>query len=250
MTILLGNVLTVDLSSGQWESESVSRSVENRFLAGRGFAVHRLRGAVSPGTDPLGAGNVLVFSCGLLSGTPAPASSRLHLCALSPLTGLLGSSNVGGPFADRLRRCGLQALVVTGRARLPSLLLIDHRGVNILEAGSLWGTDTWEAEKLLRQRFSERRPAVLTIGPAGENRVPLACIVSDRDHAAGRTGLGAVMGAKNLKAVVVCRDGTRRAGSSEAQRRAASAQSLRAPGLRTPGQDCSGTAQTGGCYPL
>lgn len=200
----LGNVLTVDLCSGRWNSTPYPEAVQKRFLAGRGFAVQRLRDAVPPGTDPLGPGNVLVLAGGLLAATAAPASSRLHLCAVSPLTGLLGSANIGGAFAERLSGCGFQALVLTGRAPLPSILVIDSDGPHLTAAGSVWGADTWEAEERLKNRFSGRRTAVLVIGPAGENRVPLACIVSDRDHAAGRTGLGAVMGAKNLKAIVVC----------------------------------------------
>jgi aldehyde:ferredoxin oxidoreductase len=216
----LGRILAVDLSSGRCSWQPYPEVVENRFLAGRGFAVYRLRRDVAPGTDPLGPGNVLVFSCGLLAATPAPASSRLHLCALSPLTGMLGSSNIGGPLADRMRGCGIQALVVTGRAPAPSILVVDRKGVRIAAAGALWGTDTWEAEDALRRRYGESRPAVLTIGPAGENQAPVACIVSDRDHAAGRTGLGAVMGAKNLKAVVACDAGPRPHGSDPRRRRA------------------------------
>ena len=219
----LGYILSVDLSSGRSAREPFPETVKRRFLAGRGFAVHRLRESVAPGTDPLGAENVLIFSCGLLAATPAPGSSRLHLCALSPLTGILGSSNVGGPFADRLRSCGIQALVVAGCAPSPSILVVGRQGAAIMEAGPLWGTDTWQAETMLRQRFPEGRVAVLTIGPAGENRVPMACIVSDRDHAAGRTGLGAVMGAKNVKAVVVCGVQKRRPERTEVQKKAVAA---------------------------
>jgi aldehyde:ferredoxin oxidoreductase len=220
--VLLGNVLSVDLCTGKWDMAPYPESVAKRFLAGRGFAVYRLRQEVSFGTDPLGPDNALVFSCGLLAATPAPASSRLHLCALSPLTGMMGSSNIGGSMADRIRGCGIQAVVVTGRAPVPSVLVLDRQGARVIEAGSLWGIDTWEAEDALQARFSAGRPAVLTIGPAGENRVPMACIVSGRDHAAGRTGLGAVMGAKHLKAMVVCDTGSPNRSATEHQRQAVS----------------------------
>jgi len=156
-----------------------------------------------PGTDPLGPENPLLFSCGLLTGKTAPASSRVHVNALSPLTGILGSSNIGGHFGVRLRGCGIQTLIIRRRADAPVYLYITDNGIEFRPAAHLWGLDTRETQERLRAELADNTVQVFTIGPAGEKGVPFACILTGRDHAAGRTGMGAVMGSKNLKAIVV-----------------------------------------------
>ncbi|MCF8061801.1 MAG: aldehyde ferredoxin oxidoreductase family protein [Deltaproteobacteria bacterium] len=201
------DILEVDLTGGRWERIPYPVRAFREVLAGRGFNALFLNERLSQDTDPLGPDNLLVLSCGLLTGTAAPASSRVHLGALSPLTGVLGSSNVGGPLGRALHACGLQAVVIRGRSRMPAVPSIHGRDVRIEEAVDLWGLDTRETESRLRAEHPGETPGILSIGPAGENGVAFACAMSDYDHAAGRTGLGAVMGSKRLKAIVVRREG-------------------------------------------
>jgi aldehyde:ferredoxin oxidoreductase len=152
--------------------------------------------------DPLAPENVLVLSGGLLTGSRAPTSARLHVGALSPLTGILGSSNVGGHFGAALRRVGVQTLLIKGHARRPVLLYIDSDIVEIRQADHLWGLETRAATEALETEFGNRAK-FMVIGPGGENLVSYACIMTGTRHAAGRTGMGAVMGSKNLKAIAV-----------------------------------------------
>ena len=218
--ICTGDILEVDLTTGRWKRTPYPEGVFEEVLAGRGYNALLLRERLNRDTDPLGPDNLLVLSCGLLTGTPAPASSRVHLGALSPLTGVLGSSNVGGPLGRALRGCGLQAVVVRGRSRVPAVLSITGREVRIETAVDLWGLDTRQTESRLRAEHPGRNAGILAIGPAGENGVAFACAISDRDHAAGRTGLGAVMGSKRLKAIVVRGGGFSRTRPDEAAGRA------------------------------
>ena len=199
----LGHILDVDLSAGKWNLSPYPTELIWKILGGRGFNAWFLYQNIPTGTDPLDRKNILIFSCGVLTGTAAPASSRLHIGALSPLTGLLGSSNVGGDFGAKLRSAGIQSLIIRGRASKPVYLLIDGDRVEILDAKVLWGMDTWETQECIRNELGHGKPAIVAIGPGGENGARFACIMSDRDHSAGRTGMGAVMGSKNLKAVVI-----------------------------------------------
>jgi len=199
----LGNILEVDLSTGKSTLSPYPTELIWKLLGGRGFNVWSLYQSIPTGIDPLGPGNILIMSCGILTGTVAPASSRLHINALSPLTGLLGSSNVGGDFGAKLRSCGIQSLIIRGRAAKPVCLLIDGNKVEIVDARALWGLDTWKTDERIKTRLGNHKLSVLTIGPAGEKGTLFACIMADRYHAAGRTGMGTVMGSKNLKAVVI-----------------------------------------------
>ena len=198
-----GNILDVNLSTGKWTLSPYPTELIWKLLGGRGFNAWFLYHNIPAGTDPLGTKNTLIFSCGLLTGTAAPASSRLHIGALSPLTGLLGSSNVGGDFGAKLRSAGIQSLIIRGRASKPVYLLIDWNKVEILDAKILWGMDTWKTQECIRNKLGYEKTAIMAIGPGGENGARFACIMSDRDHSAGRTGMGAVMGSKNLKAIVI-----------------------------------------------
>jgi aldehyde:ferredoxin oxidoreductase len=196
-------ILDVDLSRRSRTYRPYPESAVERGLWGRGFNVCHLLQAFPAPVDPLGPDNVLIFSCGLLTGTAAATASRLHISALSPLTGLLGSSNIGGYFAECLSACRIQSLIIHGRSDRPVILWITADAVCIEDAADLWGLDTVACQTRIRARLNDPNLKILTIGPAGENRVPYAAILSDLDHCAGRTGMGAVMGAKRLKAVVV-----------------------------------------------
>ena len=147
--------------------------------------------------------NVLLLSCGLLTGSSAPASARLHLNALSPLTGILGSSNIGGYAGAWLRSCNIASIIITGKSQKPAYLYIDSEGARLKDASHLWGCDAFETQDMIKQSHQNKKLRILTIGPGGERNVRFAAIMSERDHAAGRTGMGSVMGSKNLKAIVI-----------------------------------------------
>lgn len=198
-----GDLLEVNLDEGACIRRPLSDAVIGRFLGGRGFNVAYLCEHLPVGTDPMGPGNMLLFSCGLLTGTHAPTASRLHLNALSPLTGLIGSSNVGGYAGAWLRSTGILSLVIRGRSATPAYLYISDAGVEIRDASPYWGLDAIETQDRIAGDLAPGNLRILSIGTAGESGVRFACIVTGKDHAAGRTGLGAVMGAKRLKAVVI-----------------------------------------------
>jgi aldehyde:ferredoxin oxidoreductase len=200
---LLGNILEIDLTAEKWQFKEFPETIAQNYLGGRGFNVRHLYDSIPPGTDPCGPDNILALSCGALTGTAAPVSSRLHINALSPLTGVLGSSNIGGRFGVGLRSGGIQQLVIRGRASRPVYLWIDDDSVEIRNAKSLWGKDTWETQDELKSKLGSKKLKILAIGPGGENGCGFGCIITERDHAAGRTGMGTVMGSKNLKAIVV-----------------------------------------------
>lgn len=205
---MLGKILTVDLSTHSMKTQPLDMEVARHYLGGRGLNVWRLRRCIDSTTDPLGPDNVLIMSCGLLTGTAVPASSRLHLGARSPQTGLLGSSNVGGHFGAALRAAGFQIVEITGRSDAPVYLWIDEDGAAIRDASALWGLDTRAvAEALGAQNGNAKN---LMIGVGGENLVRYASINTEDGHAAGRTGLGAVMGSKYLKAVAIAHKPDRR----------------------------------------
>ncbi|WP_319407092.1 aldehyde ferredoxin oxidoreductase family protein [uncultured Desulfosarcina sp.] len=198
-----GDLLEVNLDEGVCSRRPISDALIARFLGGRGFNVGYLFEHLPTGTDPMGPDNMLLFSCGLLTGSRAPAASRLHLNALSPLTGLIGSSNVGGYAGAWLRSTGLLSIVIRGRSSTPIYLYISDAGAEIRDAGAYWGLDAVDTQDRIAGDLARENLQILAIGTAGESGARFACIVTGKDHAAGRTGLGAVMGAKHLKAVVI-----------------------------------------------
>jgi aldehyde:ferredoxin oxidoreductase len=176
------------------------------FIGGRGFAALLLYKLLPPGADPLGPGNPLIFAVGPFVGTKVPSSSRWSVAAKSPLTGLTGSGNGGGNFGPALKWAGLDALVISGKASRPSYLFIDNGEFFLKSADHLWGKSPGETSLAIVSEIgaAEGDPhvGIAAIGRAGEEGVGLSIILS-KDHSAGRGGLGAVMGSKNLKAVVV-----------------------------------------------
>lgn len=196
-------VLFVDLSTGTIEKEVVPETLRRKFLGGRGMDGYLVYSHMKPGIDPLGPENVLSVGAGLLVGTGMPAAARTHICAKSPLTDLFGSSNMGGDFGAELRYAGYDHIVVTGRAKSPVYLWIRDDDVEIRDASMLWRKYTAETEKLIREIHEDQEIKVICIGPAGENLVRYACVISPPKNAGGRTGMGAVMGSKNLKAIAV-----------------------------------------------
>lgn len=198
-----GDILRVDLTSGTIKREPISRELKLNFIGGRGINSKILYDELKPGTDPLSPQNVLIFGTGPLSGTSSPASGRWTVTAKSPETGIHGDANGGGHWAPQLKYTGIQHIVIHGKADKPVYLAIDDDEVEIRDASHLWGKDCWETEKIIRDEWRDPRVQVVTIGPAGENLVKFACILTWVTSAAGRTGMGAVMGSKNLKAIAV-----------------------------------------------
>ncbi len=196
--------LDVDLSKGTYSSLKVPEDDEVRFLGGSGLGALILARETGPETVPLGPDNVLIFALGPLTGTGFPCSGRHSIVAKSPLTGLFAESDVGGRFGVEMARTAWSGLLIRGRAKTPTVLLVTEDGLEFREAGSLWGRDTFAAAQSLSREFGRKSQAAV-IGPAGERQVTLAAIMHDGSHAraAGRCGLGAVMGSKLLKAVVV-----------------------------------------------
>ena len=175
----------------------------HQYIGGRGINSYLLYKDLKKKISPLSEDNEIIFSCGLLTGTHMPASARLHVSGKSPLTGGLGSSNIGGQFGAKLRAAGFQTLIIKGKSEKPAYLFIERDKAALRNAGSMWGQDTRQSLQYLKDELGPKDTEVLVIGPAGENRVPFATVMTEGGHAAGRTGMGAVMGSKNLKAVVV-----------------------------------------------
>lgn len=208
-----GNVLHLDLSRMDLKLEHPGEDLYRSFLGGRGFVLHYLLRDMSPGVDPLGPDNVLVFAPGVLTGTILPGTGRHAVGAKSPLTGVLGSGEAGGWWGHELKRAGLDALVVHGQAEGPVYLSIREGVVEIRSAEALWGQPTGDTELKIREALGDDRVRVAQIGRGGENLVRYAAVMHDVSRAAGRSGLGAVMGSKGLKAVAV--RGTHRVGLAD-----------------------------------
>jgi aldehyde:ferredoxin oxidoreductase len=197
-----GSILRVDLTRGAVRKEPLSAELAARFIGGRGFVAKLLWDELPPGIDPFDPENVLIAATGPLTGHLLPSSGKTHFGAKSPATGGYADSNLGGHFGPALKYAGYDALVLTGRAAAPSLLVIDDDRVEIRPAAHGWGRGAISLEAELKRELGAEFQ-ILAIGPAGERRVRFACIGHDFGRQAGRTGIGAVMGSKNLKAVAV-----------------------------------------------
>jgi aldehyde:ferredoxin oxidoreductase len=211
-----GKILHIDLSESRFWLDEPPESFYRALIGGRGFILHYLLTQTPAGADPLGPENLLVFAAGLLTGTILPGSGRHAVGAKSPLTGALASGEAGGWWGHELKRAGFDALVVHGRAPQPVYLWIKDGAVEMRPAAHLWGLLTAEAQLQLRAELGDPAIRVAQIGPAGENLVRYASIMHDVNRAAGRSGLGAVMGSKNLKAVAV--RGSKTVGLADKQR--------------------------------
>ncbi len=197
----MGRLLWVDLTSGSGRVEPLPVDLASAYLGGRGLGARMLFGLVPPGLDPLAPENPLILAVGPLTGTKSPTSGRASLTTKAPLSGAIHDSNVGGQWGYRMKRTGFDAVIITGRAQVPVYLEISETGAEIKPAAGLWGRDTVDTTRILKERVGSTA-SVLSIGPAGENRVLLASILADGSRSLGRGGVGAVMGSKNLKAVV------------------------------------------------
>ncbi len=196
-------ILRVNLTNGQITTETPDDVFYRRYLGGAGFVAYYLLKEVPPGTDPLGPENRLIFACGPLTGVPLSGSGRNAVGARSPLTGAMGESEVGGFWGAELKAAGFDAIIIEGKAASPVYLWVHDGQVELRDATHLWGLENKPAHTAIREELGEKRARVALCGPAGEKLVRYANIVADLKHAAGRTGLGAVMGSKKLKAIAV-----------------------------------------------
>ncbi|MCG6878941.1 MAG: aldehyde ferredoxin oxidoreductase family protein [Deltaproteobacteria bacterium] len=191
-------ILEIDLTKKDVKEIQVHEKDRKMYLGAKGLGLKLLYDRLKPGIDPLGDENYLAFMMGVFMGTGAPCSGRFAALTKSPLTGIMLASSCGGPFGMALKTAGFDGILVTGRAQDPVCLVIDAQEVHFEDASSLWGLDAEEAQTSLQK---DKKRGILTIGPAGENRVSIANVRSG-DRFLGRGGMGAVMGAKNLKAIV------------------------------------------------
>lgn len=199
-----GKVLHFDLTLSKAEVRGFDPEEARNYIGGSGMGAKVLYEETDRDTKPLGPGNVLIFMTGPFTATPVLCSSRYSVVSKSPLTGIFGESNSGGTWAQMLKSAGFDGVVIKGRAPNPVYLWINNGEIALRDASHLWGKDTFEIDAIVRSE-THAKAVVACIGKAGERCVPLASIMNDGIHArtAGRCGLGAVMGSKNLKAVVV-----------------------------------------------
>jgi len=200
---LTGNILRINLSTRSHSTHRMAEEHYRRYGGGRGIIIHTLLQEVPPGIDPLGPENKMIFSLGPLTGYALPGSGRNSVGAKSPLTGGFGEAEAGGFWGAELKRAGYDAIIVEGVASEPVYLWIHQGDVEIRDARHLWGLEVADADAALKKELGNDKVRTALIGPGGERLVRYACIANDIIHMAGRTGLGAVMGSKKLKAIAV-----------------------------------------------
>lgn len=198
-----GTVLNIDLTSGSVLKEALTANFARKYLGASGFNSIRLFELVGSEVEALSPENVLMVGTGPLCGTLFPGSARITITAKSPVTDIFGDSNMGGFFAAELKFAGYDQIVIRGQASHPVYLWIDDDNVELKDASHLWGKSTWETAKGIQEECKDPDTKVICIGPAGENLVRIANVMSPPRRSAGRSGMGAVMGSKNLKAIAV-----------------------------------------------
>jgi len=200
----IGKVLHIDLSNSKVHVEDLNEEWARQFIGGSGLGAKFLYEMTDERTNPLGSENPLIFMTGPFTGTSVPLSGRHAVISRSPLTGIFGESDIGGTWGANLKKAGFDGIIITGKSEKPIYIWVRDGKWEIRDASHLWGKDTYEIDPLLKKETHEKA-VVSAIGQAGENLVSLAAIMTDgKDgRAAGRCGMGAVMGSKNLKAIVV-----------------------------------------------
>jgi aldehyde:ferredoxin oxidoreductase len=191
----------IDLSSGNIETRPIPIEMRKKFIGSRGLDAYLLYNHIKPGVDALSPDNVAIVSAGLLVGTPASAACRVHVCGKSPLTNFYGSCNGGGFFTPELRWAGFDHLVITGKSPKPVYLFVHNGKIEIRDAKNVWGQYVADTQRIIRDELGDREVKTLTIGPGGEKMVRFANVMTGPKNSGGRTGMGAVLGSKNLKAV-------------------------------------------------
>ena len=198
----VGKLLVVNLENNNITDEPLDEDIAKNFLGGAGYCVKYLYNKIEKDTKPLSPENILMFMTGPFCGSSVPTSGRFVVCAKSPLTGIWGESNCGGFFGPELKKTGYDGIVIKGASNDPVYIEITENDVKIKDASLMWGKGIFETSKILKENLGSELTRVACIGQAGENLVKYAIIASE-DKAAGRTGMGAVMGSKKLKAIAV-----------------------------------------------
>jgi aldehyde:ferredoxin oxidoreductase len=191
----------IDLTTGEIETKPIPLEIRKKFLGGRGLDAYLLYNHTKKGCDPLGPENTLLISGGILTATCASATARTHIMAKSPLTGMLGSTNMGGFFAPELAWAGFHHLVIKGKAKHPVYISIHNGEIEIRDARGVWGKSVTDAQWAIREDLGDEEVKSCVCGPAGENLVTFANVMTGIKNSGGRTGMGCVMGSKNLKGV-------------------------------------------------
>ena len=198
-----GKILHVNLTDRTLATEEPPEAFYRMYMGGSALNLHYLLKEMAPGVDPLGPDNILGLSVGVATGAPISGQSRMTANAKSPLTGAIGDSQCGGFWPAELKFAGFDAIIVRGKASSPVYLWVHNGKAEIRDASHLWGKVTGDVEKTIREELGDQKIEVMQIGPAGEKLVRFACLINMCNRANGRTGMGAVMGSKNLKAVAV-----------------------------------------------
>jgi len=198
-----GKILRIDLRRKDIDVEMPSELFYRTYMGGGCLSLYYLLRELKPGTDPLGPENLLVFASSVLSGIPMSGMSRYTVAARSPLTGGFGESEAGGYWGPELKHAGFDAIIIKGKSERPVYVWIHDEEVEIRDAAHLWGLDIGTAQQRIQKELNDKLIRVALIGQGGENLVRYACIINNLAHANGRTGVGAVMGSKNLKAIAV-----------------------------------------------
>ena len=201
-----GKILAVDLTQKKTETVELKEDMVKSFVGGSGLGARLLLDIIDAKTNPLGPENPLIFMTGPFTGTLVPSGGRFAVCGLSPKTGILGESSVGGSFGPALKATGFDGLIIVGKADKPTYLWVHDKTAEFKDASAIWGKNTYETQEIIKKDLGNEKAEVACIGVAGENQVKYAAIMSGKGRAAGRTGLGAVMGSKNLKAIAVFGD--------------------------------------------
>ncbi len=196
-------LLRVDLTKGTCASEDLNMEWADQYLGQRGLASKYLVEEIDPKVDPLSPDNKIIFTTGPLTGTCASTAGRYSVVTKGALTGAIACSNSGGFFGNELKNAGYDMIIFEGRSKNPVYLYLENDDASLVDAGDFWGTSTWDTEEGIKAKHGDPTIRVASIGVSGEKGCKFACVVNDMDRAAGRSGVGAVMGSKNLKAVAV-----------------------------------------------
>ena len=203
-----GNILEVNLTDGSIGSSNIDQDTLRKYIGGSGLAAKLFLDRVSPGVDPLSPENLMLVTTGPIGGMAMPGGSRFSVCAKSPLTNMWGESSCGGTFAAWLRSTGFDGIAIAGASDKPVYLVIQDGKAELKDATGLWGKDTYEVlDSLREQNGGAKNASVLSIGRAGENLIRYSAIANEKRDFIGRTGMGAVMGSKKLKAIVAIGNG-------------------------------------------
>ncbi len=209
-----GRILRINLTDQSVKEEELPQEIAKDYIGGAGFCIKYLFDEIKAGEDPLGPGNKLIFALGPFAGTTIPSSSRMSVGAKSPLTHTIGVAFSGGHFPAEMKLTGYDMIIIEGRAENPTYIQIEDSKVQLRSAVDLWGMKTSDCQQVIKNKLRDQNYRIACIGPAGENLSKMASIINEL-RAAGRRGLGAVMGSKNLKAIAVKGTGTAPVASAE-----------------------------------